>query len=64
MGITDRISRIIRANVNDLLDRAENPEVMIDQIIRDMESGISEARGQVATMIAQEKMLAGDLDEA
>jgi phage shock protein A len=64
MGITDRISRIIRANVNELIDRAENPEVMIDQIIRDMESGMSEARGQIATMIAQEKMLAGDLDEA
>jgi phage shock protein A len=64
MGITDRISRIVRANINDLIDRAENPEVMIDQIIRDMESGINEARGQIATMIAQEKMLAGDLDEA
>jgi phage shock protein A len=64
MGITDRISRIVRANINDLLDRAENPEVMIDQIIRDMESGIDEARGQVATMIAQEKLLAGDLSEA
>jgi len=64
MGITDRISRIIRANVNDLIDRAENPEVMIDQILRDMESGIDEARGQVATMIAQEKLLAGDLADA
>ncbi len=64
MGITDRISRIIRANVNDLIDRAENPEVMIDQILRDMKSGIDEARGQVATMIAQEKLLAGDLADA
>ena len=64
MGITDRISRIVRANVNDLIDRAENPEVMIDQIIRDMESGVDEARGQIATMIAQEKMLAGDLADA
>ncbi|CAN5538294.1 PspA/IM30 family protein [soil metagenome] len=64
MGITDRISRIIRANINDLLDRAENPEVMIDQILRDMESSINEARGQVATMIAQEKLLAEDLRDA
>ncbi len=64
MGITDRISRIIRANINDVLDRAENPEVMIDQILRDMESGINEARGQVATMIAQEKLLAEDLRDA
>jgi phage shock protein A len=64
MGITDRISRIIRANINDLLDRAENPDVMIDQILRDMESGIDEARAQVASMIAQEKLLAGDLAES
>ncbi|CAN5716933.1 PspA/IM30 family protein [soil metagenome] len=64
MGITDRISRIVRANINELVDRAENPEVMIDQIIRDMKSGIDEARGQVATMIAQEKLLAGDLADA
>lgn len=64
MGITDRISRIVRANVNDLLDRAEDPEIMIDQILRDMASGIDDARGQVATMVAQEKLLAGDLAEA
>lgn len=64
MGIADRISRIVRANINDLLDRAENPEVMIDQIIRDMETGITEARGQIATMIAQEKLLTADLSEA
>ncbi len=64
MGITDRISRIIRANINDLLDRAEDPEVMIDQILRDMASGIDEARSQVASMVAQEKLLAGDLADA
>jgi phage shock protein A len=64
MGILDRISRIVRANVNDIIDRAENPEVMIDQIIRDMESGIEEARGQVATMIAQQKLLEADLSDS
>lgn len=64
MGITDRLSRIVRANVNDLLDRAEDPEVMIDQILRDMASGIDDARGQVATMVAQEKLLAADLADA
>ncbi len=64
MGITDRISRIIRANVNDLLDRAEDPEKMIDQILRDMASSIDDARGQVATMVAQEKLLGGDLADA
>jgi phage shock protein A len=63
MGIIDRVSTLLRANINDLLDRAENPEVMIDQILRDMESGIGDARRQVASMIAQEKELEMDLGE-
>jgi len=51
------MSTILRANINSMLDKSENPEVMIDQIIRDMASAIAEARGQVADMIAQEKIL-------
>ncbi len=64
MGILDRMSRLVRANVNDLLDRAEDPEKMIDQIIRDMQTNITDARRQVAAMIAQEKELAADLKES
>ena len=63
MGIMDRLSRLVRANINDLLDRAENPELMLDQILRDMEVNIQQARGQVASMIAQEKELQADLSE-
>lgn len=63
MGILDRMSRLIRANVNDMIDRAEDPEKMIDQILRDMESNIRTARSQVAAMIAQEKELEADLSE-
>ncbi|HYP60703.1 MAG TPA: PspA/IM30 family protein [Thermomicrobiales bacterium] len=63
MGILDRISRLVRANVNDMLDRAEDPELMLDQILRDMESNIQLARGQVASMIAQDKELQADLKE-
>ena len=63
MGVIDRVSRLVRANVNDLLDQAEDPEKMIDQIIRDMESNIGDARQQVAAMIAQEKELEYDRDE-
>jgi len=58
----DRLSRLIRANVNDLIDNAEDPEKMIDQILRDMQESISMARAQVAAMIAQEKEL--ELDAA
>lgn len=63
MGVIDRVSRLVRANVNDLLDQAEDPEKMIDQILRDMESNIGEARKQVAAMIAQEKELEHDQNE-
>jgi phage shock protein A len=63
LGIMDRLSRLIRANVNDLIDGAEDPEKMIDQILRDMRENMTSARAQVAAMIAQEKELEADLDE-
>ncbi len=56
-GILDRISTILRSNINSALDKAEDPEKMLDQIIRDMNDAIEQAKGQVATVIAQEKML-------
>lgn len=61
MGILDRVSQLVRANVNDMLDRAEDPEKMINQILRDMQDNIGEARKAVAAMIAQEKELEIDL---
>ena len=63
MGLIDRISQLTRANINDLLDRAEDPEKMLNQILRDMEVNIRQAREQVASMIAQEKELEMDLAE-
>jgi len=64
MAILDRLSRLIRANINDLIDQAEDPEKMIDQILRDMQTNITTARAQVASMIAQEKELEADLQES
>jgi phage shock protein A len=61
MGIYDRMTTLIRANLNDMLDKAEDPEKMINQIIRDMESSIQSAREQVAAMIVQEKELEADV---
>ena len=61
MGILDRVSQLVRANVNEMLDRAEDPEKMINQILRDMQENIGEARQAVASMIAQEKELEIDL---
>jgi phage shock protein A len=59
----DRVARLVRANVNDLIDRAEDPEKMIDQILREMQESIVMARAQVASMIAQEKELELDANE-
>ena len=61
MGIIDRITTLARANINDMLDRAEDPEKMLNQILRDMEVNIRQAREQVAAMIAQEKEIEADL---
>ncbi len=57
MSISDRIGTILKANINDLLDQAEDPEKMINQLIRDMEGQLKEAREQVAEAIAQERKL-------
>jgi phage shock protein A len=57
MGIVDRISTILKANINDLLDRAEDPAKMIDQLIRDMEQAYEEAERQVTESMALEKKL-------
>lgn len=64
MGILDRMSRLIRANVNDIIDRAEDPEMMMNELLREMSASISEARTQVASMIAQEKEIEADLKAA
>ena len=64
MGILDRMTRLLRANVNDMIDHAEDPEKMLDQLIREMNDQMHMARGQVAAMIAQEKELQMDYDQS
>src|SRR5687768_9597313 len=64
MGILDRMSRLLRANINDLIDRAEDPEKMLNELLREMSDSIREARVQVANMIAQEHTLEAELQDA
>ncbi|MBI4787658.1 MAG: PspA/IM30 family protein [Chloroflexi bacterium] len=64
MGILDRMSQVLRANINDLLNHAEDPEKMLNQILRDMEDSLRQGQAQVAEQIAQEKMIQTDLDIA
>jgi len=64
MGVLDRLSTLLRANINDMLDQAEDPEIMLNQILRDMEAEINKARSQVAEMMAQERIFSDDLKSA
>jgi phage shock protein A len=57
MGIFDRLSQLIRSNLNDLISSAENPEKMLNQIIIDMRQQLAKAKQQVAAAIADEKRL-------
>jgi phage shock protein A len=63
MGIFSRISDIFTANLNALLDRAENPELMLSQMIREMEDGLAQARRYAAVAIAAENRLRRDRDD-
>ena len=67
-SILGRIAQLTRANVNALLDRAEDPEKMLNQLVRDYTASISEARDAVAQTIGNlrlaEKDHAADIAEA
>ena len=57
MGLLDRVSTLIRANLNDVLDRAEDPEKIIRQLLIDMNNQLLQVKTQVAASIADEKRL-------
>ncbi|MGO2113006.1 MAG: PspA/IM30 family protein [Pseudoclavibacter sp.] len=59
-SIFGRISQLVRANINALIDQAEDPEKMIDQLIRDFTSNITEAEAATAQTIGNLRMLEGD----
>jgi phage shock protein A len=63
MAFFDRLSTLIRSNLNDLISRAENPEKMLNQLILDMRSQLAKAKQQVASAIADEKRLAVQADQ-
>jgi phage shock protein A len=57
MGMLDRVSTLLRANINDLIDRAEDPEKVVRQLIIDMNNQLLQVKTQVAASIADEKLL-------
>jgi phage shock protein A len=63
MGIFGRVSDILKANVNELIDKAEDPAKMMDQMIREMQENLREAKIEVAKAIADEKRLQQQLKQ-
>lgn len=63
MGVLSRFRDIMAANVNALLDKAEDPQKMIDQYLRDLESDLAKVKAETASMMAEEKAAKRDLDE-
>jgi phage shock protein A len=62
--ILGRIGQLVRANINELLDSAEDPEVMLDQLVRDFTNNIAEAEEAVAQTVGNLRLLEDDLREA
>ena len=55
MGILERFTDIIKANINDLLDKAEDPAKMIDQYMRELTEDLAEVKKETAGVMAEEK---------
>ena len=63
MALLERVATLVRANLNDLIDKAEDPEKMIKQVILDMQNQLLQAKTQVAISIADQHVLEKKLKE-
>ena len=57
MALLERVATLVRANLNDLIDQAENPETLIKQVILDMQNQFLLVKTQVAIAIADQHVL-------
>src|SRR5207248_1520654 len=57
MALLERVSTLVRANLNDLIDQAEHPEKMIKQVILDMQNQLMQVKTQVAMAMADQHIL-------
>ncbi len=57
MAVLERVATLVRANLNDLIDRAEDPEKMIKQVILDMQNQLLQVKTQVAIAMADQHLL-------
>ncbi len=63
MGIWQKLSTLLRSNINDAIARAENPEKMLNQVLIDMREQLAKAKQEVAVAIADERKLRAQLDD-
>jgi phage shock protein A len=63
MGIIRRLSNIVSANMEDLVESYENPEPLLKQTVREMESALVDARQQTARAMANEKRVRRELEQ-
>ncbi|HOJ50720.1 MAG TPA: PspA/IM30 family protein [Spirochaetota bacterium] len=63
MGLFQRMAQVLKANLNDLISKAEDPKKMLEQIIIDMQEQLAEAKKEVAKAIADEKRLYAQVQE-
>ena len=63
MGIWQKLSTLIRSNINDAIAKAENPEKMLNQILLDMRDQLARAKQEVAVAIADERKLKAQTEE-
>ncbi len=57
MALLERVAALLRANVNDLIDKAEDPEKMLKQLVLDMENQLLQVKTQVAIALADQHLL-------
>src|SRR4051812_7594819 len=57
MALLERVATLLRANLNDLIDRAEDPQKMLRQLILDMENQLLQVKTQVAIALADQHLL-------
>ena len=63
MGVITRFKDIMAANFNALLDKAENPEKMIDQYLRNLQGDLAKVKAETASVMAEETRAKRELDE-
>lgn len=63
MGILTRFKDIMSSNINALLDKAEDPEKMIDQCLRNLNSDLGKVKSETASIMAEEQRSKRELDE-